>query len=114
MELRNDMLDLNKKQQLVLGVIQRNPRAANDDAVLLERYWIEVDGWGDTKSLYWNLSKSTRPETITRRRRELYNMGLIHYSDGSNRRRTDAFKNELDCHSAPLPGERSNLNSLEG
>lgn len=108
------MLDLNKKQQLVYEVIQRNPRAADDDAVLLERYWFEVDGWDVTKSFEWNMSRVTRPETITRRRRELHNLGLISYSNDSNRRRREAFKNELEYHSDFSPSEQSFLNDREG
>lgn len=108
------MLDLNKKQQLVYEVIKRNPSAADDDAVLLERYWIEVDGWDNSASLGSNLIKATRPETITRRRRELHNLGLVSYSDDSSRRRSEAFKNELEYHSDFSPSEQSFLNDREG
>lgn len=87
-------IDLKGKQKAVYEVIQRNPEAANNDAILLERYWIEVDGWDEDKSLYWNLSKCTRPETITRRRRELFNMGLITYSDAADKMRDEAYVNE--------------------
>ena len=91
--------NLNKKQQLVYDVIQRTPEAADDDALLLERYWIEVDNWNESKSLYWNLQRATRPETISRRRRELFNMNLITYSDTSLKTRTEAYKAERDVHS---------------
>lgn len=90
------MVDLNDKQKKVLGVITRHPEAANNDAILLERYWIEVDHWDENKSLYWNLTKCTRSETITRRRRELHNLGLIEYSKDANKKRTEAFNNERD------------------
>lgn len=93
------MLKLTKQQSLVLGVIQRHPAAADDEMFLLERYWIEVDKWDDTKSLYWNLQRSTHAETISRRRRELYNMNLITYSDKALKSRTGAYKKELDTHS---------------
>lgn len=92
-------MNLNKKQQLVHEVIQRTPEAANDDALLLERYWVEVDGWDDTKSLYWNLSHMTRPATIERRRRELFNMNLIEYSPEALKSRTEAFRKEVNRHS---------------
>jgi hypothetical protein len=92
-------MNLNKKQQLVHEVIQRTPEAANDDALLLERYWVEVDGWDDTKSLYWNLSHMTRPATIERRRRELFNMNLIEYSPEALKSRTEAFRKEVNIHS---------------
>lgn len=89
-------MNINKLQQQVLGVIQRTPAAADDDALLLERFWIEVDGWDESKSLYWNLSRSRRPESITRRRRELYNMGLITYSKDADKKREEAFLNERE------------------
>lgn len=104
------MIDLKGIRKAVYEVIQRNPQAANDDAVLLERYWIEVDGWDENKSLYWNLSKVTRPETITRRRRELHNMGLINYSDQANDFREEAFINERDNASTFVPQAVSWLN----
>ena len=93
------MTKLTKQQSLVLGVIRRHPAAADSEMFLLERYWIEVDKWDETKSLYWNLQRSTHAETISRRRRELYNMGLIEYSDKALKSRTKAFKKERDVHS---------------
>lgn len=91
-----DDIDLSKKQANVLKIIQEFPSAADDDATLLEQYWIEFDGWDESKGLHWNLSRCTRPETITRRRRELYNLGLIKYSDKSLKRRSKAFRNEVE------------------
>ena len=90
------MKDLGKIQQRVLTVINLFPDAANDDAVLLANYWIMYDQWDESKSLYWNLTKATRPETITRRRRELFNLGLIDYTNEKNQERMEAFKNERD------------------
>lgn len=87
-------IDLNKKQQNVLKIISKYPAAANDEALLLERYWIEIDGWDEDKSLYWNLRRATRPETISRRRRELYNMQLITYDESTIKTREEAFINE--------------------
>lgn len=91
-------MNLSKKQQLVLDAINRCPESANDDALLLEQVWL-ADGWDNNKSLYDNLCRVTRPETISRRRRELFNMGLIKYSETSLDERTTAFKNELEIHS---------------
>lgn len=91
-----DAIDLNQKQKNVLAVIRENPWTADDEAALLDIYWHKFDDWDDTKSLYWNLSKSTRPETITRRRRELHDMGLITYSKDSQARREEAFNNERE------------------
>jgi hypothetical protein len=90
---------LSGKQKLVYEVIQRTPEAANSEALLLERYWVEVDNWDETKSLYWNLQRVTRPATIERRRRELFNLGLIEYSPEALKSRTEAFKKEVSKHS---------------
>jgi len=90
------MKDLGKIQQRVLTVINQHPDAANDDAVLLANYWIMYDQWDESKSLYWNLTKATRPETITRRKRELFNLGLIEYSQERQKVVMEAFKNERD------------------
>lgn len=92
-------MNLNLKQKNVLHIITKYPESANNEAMLLERYWVEIDGWDENKSLYWNLQRVTRPETISRRRRELYNLGLITYSDTALETRTEAFKNERDTHS---------------
>jgi len=90
------MKDLGKIQRRVLQVITFYPEAANDDAALLSNYWLMYDGWDDSKSLYWNLSRSTRPETITRRKRELYNLGLIEYSEERQKVVIEAIKSEVD------------------
>lgn len=95
-------MNLTKKQKLVYAVIQDYPQAANDDAMLLERVW-QREGWDESKSLYWNLSRVTRPETISRRRRELFNLGLIEYSAEAEETRQEAFKNELEAHSDNQP-----------
>lgn len=89
-------IDLSKMQQNVLSVIRENPWAANDEAALLDLYWHKFCDWDDTKSLYWNLSRSTRPESITRRRRELFNLGLIEYSEEAEKRREEANVNERE------------------
>lgn len=98
-EDQNKIDKLNRKQKNVLQIINKYPESANDEAMLLERYWIEIDGWDDTKSLYWNLQRVTRPETISRRRRELFNLGLINYSQKALDDRTEAFENERNAHS---------------
>ncbi len=95
--------DLTTIQKRVLEVIREFPPAANDDAALLDIYWHKYCDWDDTKSLYWNLSRSTQAETITRRRRELQNLGLITYSKEATRRREEAFNNERERAGAVLP-----------
>lgn len=88
-------IDLNKKQQLVYQAILDNPRAADDDAILLEEVWTR-EGWSQHRSLYENLCSVTRPATIVRRRRELQVMGLVKASDEAEKRREEAFKNERE------------------
>lgn len=85
-------IDLNTKQQNVLNVIKRHPEAANNDMLLYEFYWLEVDGWRMGNSV----ARNTRPETISRRRRELFNMGLISYDGVVEKQREEAFINERD------------------
>ena len=89
-------MNISKKQQLVLDAINEYPEAANDDALLLSVVW-EKEGWCNGAGLYYNLFNVTRPETITRRRRELFNMGLITYSDKALDERTEAFKKEKEA-----------------
>lgn len=92
-------MDKIKVLDAVVRICNQYPDAANDDSLLLERYWIEIDGWDTTKSLYQNLQRMTNPETITRRRRTAFNLNLITYSDKALKSRTKAFKNELNDHS---------------
>ncbi len=87
-------INLNKIQKNVLSVIREHPEAANDDSVLIAYYWRKFSDWRDNKSLEENIAQATRPETITRRRRELFNMGLIHYTDEADKRREEAYANE--------------------
>lgn len=89
-------IDLNAKQKNVLHIINKYPAAANDEMLLLERYWYEIDGYNPDKSLYDNLSRMTRPGTITRRKRELREMGLIQYSEERQKETEEAFINERD------------------
>lgn len=92
-------MKLNKKQALVYRVIQDNLNIQNDEAALIAAVW-RVEGWSDSQSLEHNIARVTRPETVSRRRRELFNMGLIHYSDKADQERTEAFNNERDRHSS--------------
>ena len=85
--------NLSKKQRLVYEVIKANQGVQNNDADLIAAVW-RYEGWNEYKSLEYNLSRMTRPETITRRRRELFNMGLIEYSETSLKDRSEAFDNE--------------------
>jgi len=91
-------MNISKKQLLVYTVIQANPGCQNNDADLIAAVW-RFEGWTDGRSLEENISRVTRSETITRRRRELFNMGLITYSDKAMNERMEAMKSERDNHS---------------
>lgn len=92
---------LTPKQKLVYDAIQENPEAANDDAALLTAVW-HKEGWEYTVGLLTNLKIVSRPETLSRRRRELFNMGLIEYSDKKLKERERAYKAERD-KASPIP-----------
>ena len=82
-------------------MIVANPGVQNDDASLVSAVW-RTEGWLDSGSLEDNLKRVTRSETITRRRRELHNMGLVTYSEKADKTRMVAFKNERDMHSPSI------------
>lgn len=87
-----------KLQQTILLLYNEDPSIVNDESRLLEQVWLKY-GWSDSRSLYDNLSRLPRPESISRRRRELHNLGLIQYSNEALDDRMEAFKNERDEHS---------------
>lgn len=99
-------INLGTIKKNVLRVIMLYPEAADNDAMLFDVYWHMFDGWDDNKSTYWNLSRVTNPETLTRRRRELHNAGLIKYSETSMKRREEAYTNEKDRAKAVAKGDR--------
>lgn len=98
-------MNLNRIQKNVLSIIQENPSAANDDSVLIASYWRKYSDWRDDRTLEENIARATRPETITRRRRELHNLELIQYSDEADTRREEAFVNEKQYAAVPWLAE---------
>jgi len=91
-------MNLSKLQRLVYKVIQDNPGVQNDDAKLVAAVW-RTEGWNDSRSLEDNIKRVTRSESITRRRRELHEAGLITYSGEAMKARTEAYKKEQNAHS---------------
>lgn len=89
-------MNLNKIQKNVLDICTRYPEAVDNRDMLLEKYWLEIDGWDEDKSLYWNLQRSTRPETVIRRLREVREMGLVEHSPEVAKKNIQAMKNERD------------------
>ncbi len=90
-------MNLTKLQKVVYKAYLEDSRVVDDDALLQATVWARY--WDGRKSLYENLKICPRAESLSRRRRELYNMGLITYSDHKLKERTEAFKNERDMHS---------------
>ena len=82
-----------------MALYLEDKNVVNDDANLIASYWRKFDGWSDNRSLEENIKYATRPDTITRRRRELHQMELIQYSDGADTTRKEAYINEVDIHS---------------
>lgn len=91
------MKHLTKTQAYVLEIIKRNPGCQNEEMKLLEAVYLD-QGWDDTKSLYWNLTRVTHPESIARARRKLHEYGLITYSKDADNKRYTAFKSEQERH----------------
>ncbi len=89
------MKQLTPKDKRVLKVINDNPGSQNDDAKLLEVFW-KSEGWNDDHSLYWNLSRVTPAESVTRSRRALHELGYIKYSKDADKAREDRYKQELE------------------
>lgn len=93
------MNKLTPLQTRVLGIIKRHPNAADDDSDLLSRYWYAFDGWNDDNPLYDNLRKATSPESLSRARRKLHELGYIQYSSEAYEAREKLFKQYQDENS---------------
>lgn len=96
-------MNVTAKRNLVLQAIERNPEASNDDAILLSEVWsqeLAEQGINISSGYLHNILKRvSRPSTLERRRREVFNAGLIQYSDKALKRRSEAFKSEVYQHS---------------
>lgn len=82
-------------RSLILELYEAAPIIVNDEAVLLGAVWRKC-GWNNSTSLEVNLALLPRPESISRRRRELYNEGLIKYSKDAESVRMEAMENEQE------------------
>ena len=90
-------MKLTKSEKYVLNIIKAHPGVQNDEMRLLEAVYLS-QGWDQSKSLYWNLTRSMHAETVARARRKLHELGLIEYSPEALRRRTKRFKQETERH----------------
>ena len=94
-------MNFTKKQQKVLAAYKADPTCVNEEHRLLEAVWL-AEGWDNTKSLYWNLQRVSHPESISRARRKLHELGLIKYSEEALERRTQQFEQYLDEFGQPV------------
>ncbi len=91
-------MKLTKNQQLVMTAYEADPNCVNEENLLLEAVWIS-QGWDNTKSLYWNLSRVSHPESLSRARRKLHELGLITYSKDAENARYSAYKKDTNRYS---------------
>lgn len=96
---------LTKNERYVLQVIRDNEGVQNDEMRLLEAVYLS-QGWDDTRSLYWNLTRVMHPESVARARRKLHEYGLTEYSPDALNRRTKRYKQEVERHSVTTPTQK--------
>lgn len=89
---------MSRIQDRVLRVIHSNPGVEDDDKQLLAAVWRE-EGWNDRLTLLDNLKRVSNPESITRARRKLHELGLIEYSDEADKRREKEMIRHLEENS---------------
>lgn len=87
-----------KIEQTILLLYREDPTIVDDEVRLLEQVWYRL-GWDDRRSLIENMRVLPRPESISRRRRKLHELGLFQYGAEALKERTEAFKSERDEHS---------------
>lgn len=96
------MVSKQRIKQMVVDAYHEDPNLVNDDSLLIAYIWSRC-GWMQTTDdmpLAERIKYMPRPESITRRRREAHEEGLITYSKKASEDRMEAFKNERDEHSA--------------
>lgn len=113
MRVGNKYKIFNKTHELVYKAYKYDKDLLNDEMELLAWVWAH-EGWDYDYGLQWNLKKVTHPETISRRRRELHEAGLITYSPKAMKSREQAFKNERDKASPILPQIKYELATING
>lgn len=84
-------MKLTKHQQLVMNAYNANNNCVNDDKDLFAAVWYS-QGWNDNNTLAENLSQVANPESITRARRKLHELGMIKYTDKALKQRTEQFE----------------------
>lgn len=90
-----------RHHDMIYNVYLKNKELVNDDADMFAAICEPL--WDNSLSLRDNLRRLPRSETLTRRRRELHEAGLITYSPKAMKTRTEAFKKERDKASPMSP-----------
>lgn len=90
---------LDKTHRKILLICDDYPQAINDRPLLLAKFY-ESD-WDNTKSLYENFTRLTRPETVVRRFRDLREWGYVKQSKEADKYNYEAMKSEREKHVLP-------------
>jgi hypothetical protein len=106
---------LDKTHRRILLICEDTPAAINDRTLLMAKFY--ENDWNSNDSLYSNFRRLTRPETITRRFRDLRGWGYVKQSKKADKYNYEAMKSERERHSpAPIftPYESLKQTSLMG
>ena len=95
----DQVMKLTPDQKYILEIINRNPKCADNDTLLIEQVWLSQD-WSSNRSLYENLCSVMKPDSITRARRKLHEYGYIKYAKEVEQGRYEKFKETREEHSA--------------
>lgn len=79
-------INSNEMRKKVLGAVAKEPRAADDDRLLMAIIWAQ-EGWRNGDPIYTNLRKVSNPESIRRTRQKLVQDGVIKPSQRATRGR---------------------------
>lgn len=78
-------------REIILNAYYKNPKVADDDALLLSAVW-KKRGWSSDKSLLENLRAVPSPETVRRTRQKLISEGLMTPSLSATERRYKNYR----------------------
>lgn len=95
-----DIHNLDPTHRKILLICEDHPKAINDRPYLLAKFY--ENDWDNSKTLYENFTRLTRPETVARRFRDLREWGYVKQSKEADTYNYQAMKSERDRHS-PIP-----------
>ncbi len=93
--------NLDPTHKKILLICHDCPDAINDRPLLLAKFY--QPDWDNTKTLYQNFTRLTRPETVTRRFRDLREWGYVKENKQTDKRNYEAMKSERERHSPMHP-----------